>query len=1127
MKKNFARIISVVLCAVLLVSALVIPTSAATYKSASNSVSSAYKSSQYYTRLGNVPLTGDGRADVLAVALSQLGYQESNNGNYAGNGGGSGNYTEYNYNMGAIGSYSYEWCATFVSWSLYQSGCTTHNTQNAWCRNHTSDSSYIWREVGCWWWANQLRTFGYFQKSKAATGNTYAPQPGDLIFFCWEGPTGSEDHIGIVVYSDDSYVYTVEGNTSNQNGLESDGGGVYFKKYSLSYNYITGYGVLPYKDNGVDIDYSGANPTTGLYMSTSANKYVYANENDTTATWYLPRFSMFEVIGIASNGRLKANLTTTTGETVTGYLLNNEDRLIQITSSAPSVDKSALSGLISGAANASPKNYNATNLENLRVAYDAAVSVHNAASSTQEQIDAAATSLRNALGMTSAKNVLSTGKSYTSNCTVTGSYADDGVRLTNGVKGTLDGGSAAYVSFGETGEIVVDLGSVQKVDTFSAYFAAGMWNIYAPSDVCVDIYVSSDNNTFVKAASSSAEIVTNGSNVYDKANWTNYVITATADGQVDARYVKFVIDNNDSVNEKNVWIDEVEVACYTGEHIANSIYISGMNKTVTAGSAVLFTPAYNSGVISAETTSANIAWTQNLVAKKNSDGSYTVKSNEVGTGDATKSYTLASDEILIAAHSWETGVDNPVGDSAFNYNKLASLAVGTTIYLSGISVEYGFHNIAAYVSADEVEAPELSGGIESNVPQLSGGKTFWLTHYNNNTIEGAGVIFTEAYTGASWWLHVAFAPTDVENVYEIVAISDGTSDGSGVAQTIPEGGFVYGLNLGNDYPTINGSGIDYTSPNCNSALADAKTWRVGDKLQISGLNLTAKTIPTSTPSVMWYDDAYVCTANYVLCNTYDEDFSVDTNVYDNMLWLTHFNDLTAEGAGSVVTNSNVSGSGWNNYYAFVPVGDGSFELVELSIGIGLGTSVMPSIPEGGFVYSINPGNNYPALYASDPDTYSWCSSLPNYTSANCDAMIEAVSNWAVGDTFVFGNLDLNRGSIPTSTSGVNWYDDGYVCTATFEPAIVVEDPSSEAPSVDVSDDTSDDSGEDEDIYAVGDVDGNGEVDQFDYLMVKRAYFDTYTLTAEEEKRADIDKSGTVDQIDYLYIKRIYFNTYSV
>ncbi len=179
----------------------------------------------------------------------------------------------------------------------------------------------------------------------------------------------------------------------------------------------------------------------------------------------------------------------------------------------------------------------------------------------------------------------------------------------------------------------------------------------------------------------------------------------------------------------------------------------------------------------------------------------------------------------------------------------------TTRYIQIRIESYGW----AFI--DEVEV----FGTEAKAEAVVEWKPMFITHFNNNTIEGSGVIMTEAYSGANWWIHVALAPVaGLEGVYEVIAISDGTPEGKGVAQAIPEGGFVYALNTGNNYPEINadGSGIDYTSPACSSMVADVKTWKVGDKFVFEGLDLEGKTIPTSTPDVNWYDDAYVCTAKY-------------------------------------------------------------------------------------------------------------------------------------------------------------------------------------------------------------------------------------------------------------------------
>ncbi|MBR5279148.1 MAG: hypothetical protein IKU23_07795 [Clostridia bacterium] len=63
-------------------------------------------------------------------------------------------------------------------------------------------------------------------------------------------------------------------------------------------------------------------------------------------------------------------------------------------------------------------------------------------------------------------------------------------------------------------------------------------------------------------------------------------------------------------------------------------------------------------------------------------------------------------------------------------------------------------------------------------------------------------------------------------------------------------------------------------------------------------------------------------------------------------------------------------------------------------------------------------------------------------------------------------------------------------------------------------------------YTVGDVNGNGKIDARDYLLLKRAYFGTYTLTCDLEV-ADVNGNGKIDARDYLLLKRAYFGTYTI
>ncbi len=332
--------LALLLCFAMLLACLPLSAGAAvkkvSYVTGANNVSDSYKNSIYYERLTNVVLTGDGRHDVLAVALSQLGYQESGTENdFDGKpSGSSSNYTEYNYNMGdfgvGYGGGSYAWCASFVAWCLLQSGCTTQSKMSDWCRKHTDDKNYIWREVGCPSWANSLRTHGYWQYSKHF-GNGYVPQSGDLIFFTWDGTKHSEDHIGLVVYSDGSTVYTVEGNTADAAGLQTDGGGVYFKSYPITSSYISGYGVMPYKTASEGkVDFSGQTRTGGWYIAERATA-VYSDATFSSAKATMPRYTTFNLLRKVQGG-FRISYKTAKGKTVEGFIKDVKNVYLPINS---------------------------------------------------------------------------------------------------------------------------------------------------------------------------------------------------------------------------------------------------------------------------------------------------------------------------------------------------------------------------------------------------------------------------------------------------------------------------------------------------------------------------------------------------------------------------------------------------------------------------------------------------------------------------------------------------------------------------------------------------------------------------------------------------------------------------
>ena len=124
--------------------------------------------------------------------------------------------------VGNVGGYPYwswygfnsrvEWCACFVSWCYNQAGKSEP------------------RFAGC-----QSQGVPWFQSRGQWGASDYENiAPGDAIFFDWD-LDGSADHVGIVIGTDGSRVYTVEGNS---------GDACKIKSYALTYECIKGYGLM-------------------------------------------------------------------------------------------------------------------------------------------------------------------------------------------------------------------------------------------------------------------------------------------------------------------------------------------------------------------------------------------------------------------------------------------------------------------------------------------------------------------------------------------------------------------------------------------------------------------------------------------------------------------------------------------------------------------------------------------------------------------------------------------------------------------------------------------------------------------------------------------------------------------
>ena len=254
-----------------------------------------YKSGKYYKNLTSLSLSGDEARDVLAIAMSQVGYHEgdSNADMHGESAVGTHDFVEYNVLAGKYDngqgnglSYGYYWCASFVNWCLRMAGVSENASGS---------------EVSCLRWYSDCKDLGIF-KSKSG----YIPSSGDIIFFRDEGSTVSSTHVGLVRYSDGQYVYTVEGNTSNGSEYSSNGEYVALKKHSLSSKYIVGYATPKYNKNTTakTVDYSGKFLSLGDYIAESDIAVYSDSALSAPSDSNIPAFSVFAVTEI-SEGAFK------------------------------------------------------------------------------------------------------------------------------------------------------------------------------------------------------------------------------------------------------------------------------------------------------------------------------------------------------------------------------------------------------------------------------------------------------------------------------------------------------------------------------------------------------------------------------------------------------------------------------------------------------------------------------------------------------------------------------------------------------------------------------------------------------------------------------------------------------
>ena len=148
---------------------------------------------------------------------------------------GDDNYTKYSQEVDALGVFSAQvqgqpWCATWVTDGFINTYgvdkgldmlCQPNKNSNAAC---CGDAAEYYQKAGRWY---------------------TSPQVGDQVFF--KTTKYQYAHTGIVTEVTDTEVTTIEGNTSSEKGVVSNGGAVTKKHYPIGYSGFKGFGRPKYE----------------------------------------------------------------------------------------------------------------------------------------------------------------------------------------------------------------------------------------------------------------------------------------------------------------------------------------------------------------------------------------------------------------------------------------------------------------------------------------------------------------------------------------------------------------------------------------------------------------------------------------------------------------------------------------------------------------------------------------------------------------------------------------------------------------------------------------------------------------------------------------------------------------
>lgn len=321
-------------------------------------------------------------------------------------------------------------------------------------------------------------------------------------------------------------------------------------------------------------------------------------------------------------------------------------------------------------------------------------------------------------------------------------------------------------------------------------------------------------------------------------------------------------------------------------------------------------------------------------------------------------------------------------------------------------------------------------------------KKLMVTHINveYSAYEGAGVVYTESSNGSiapygsfAWWNVIVFDWSASDKCFIVKSVNTAMNVDKSTTK-IPENGFVYCCNTGNDYPSLgDNSKPNYKTQAMNDTCAYIASIKEGDKVFLYGVDILNKTVDTNEE--LWYTKEYKSNA-FIKIGSEEKGLTAynPNNAIKKKptvkLGINAMNGTIGEGQAMILTPSyGKTIVDKNNNYGWCTTAvfdwsekDDSYILLSIDTSVGNGVQKNAIIPPNGFAISVNKGNNYPAL----GDT-----SRPNYVNQTASNFYDKIATIPIGSKVYLEGIDLAKNTFKYEGDLNKYYDSSKFKTKAF------------------------------------------------------------------------------------------------